>query len=98
MTPTELNAFIERYMGSAVDAFTNARMKTVLLSLLSAGVTNAYATSEDFQAAIIANPDISIMAYIAQDNVYTGDQDVVLLHVPGRGVGQVAVDFITDET
>lgn len=98
MTPTQIESFINTYMGSAVDAFTNARMKTILLALMSASVTNAYTTAEEFQAAITANPDISIMAFVAQDDIYTGDEDVVLLHVPGRGVGQVAVDFITDES
>lgn len=95
MTPAELQIFINRYFNTAVNAFNNDRMITVLLALLSAGVTAAYDTAEEFQAAVAANPDISMMAFVAQDNIYTGDEDVVLINVPGQGVGQVAVDFFT---
>jgi hypothetical protein len=55
MTPTELEAFINRYFGSAVDAFTNVRMKTVLLSLTVSGVTDQFTTYAAFEAKILAN-------------------------------------------
>lgn len=55
MTTDETIAFINRYFGSAVDAFTNARMKTVLLSLAVSGVTDQFTTYADFEAQILAN-------------------------------------------
>ena len=96
MTKEQAIAIINtRVKNSAVDAFTNASLNSVLLYLVSGGITTAYNTVEEFQAAIAATPDTIMMAFIAQDNVYTGDEDVVLINVPGQGVGQVAVDFFT---
>jgi hypothetical protein len=97
MSPEELTAFINTYFGSAVDAFTNARMKTVLLMLSTGSLVSTVETGVQFQQMIEDNPDLPIMAYVANDTVYTKDKDVVLWRIPGRGVGQVAIDFITDE-
>lgn len=97
MTPEELQSFIDKYFGSAVDAFTNARMRTVLLMLSTGSLVSTVATGEEFEQLITDNPDLPIMAYVANDTVYTKDRDVVLWRIPGRGVGQVAIDFITDE-
>lgn len=97
MTPEELDQFIDRWFGSAVDAFTNARMKTVLLMLSTGSLVSTVATGIEFQQLIMDNPDLPIMAYVANDTIYTKSQDVVLWRIPGRGVGQVAIDFITDE-
>lgn len=98
MTPEQQTDFINRFMGTAVDAFTNARMKTILLALLSAGVIKAYSSSADFDQAVADNPDTIIIGFVAQDTEYSGEDDAVLIRVPGRGIGQMAVDFLTDET
>lgn len=55
MTNDELNTFINRYFGSAVDAFTNARMKTVLLRMVTGGITDSFDNYAAFRAAILAN-------------------------------------------
>lgn len=79
---------------SAVDAFTNVRLNSILLFLLAGGaVAPEFSTGIDFQASVEGNPDAPLLAYVADDGVYTFDTDVVLLYVPGRGVGQVAVNF-----
>lgn len=97
MTNDEQIAFINQYFGSAVDAFTNARMKTILLALSSGSIVASFATGAEFEQAITDSPDMALLAYVADDPVYTGGADVVLWRIPGRGVGQLAIDFITDE-
>jgi len=93
-TRDELIAITKTFITkSAVDAFTNNRLNTVLLGLLSAGVMPSYATAEDFDEAMAAYPDLPMMAYVENDTVYTKDTQVVLMFVPGKGVGQVAVNF-----
>ncbi|WP_276483550.1 hypothetical protein [Paraflavitalea pollutisoli] len=95
MTQQEAIQITQQYIrNSAVDAFTNVRLNSVLLFLLAGGgVAPEFATGEDFQTAITDNPDAPLLAYIAQDDIYAFDTDVVLMYVPGEGVGQVAVDF-----
>lgn len=93
MTPTELNTFIDTYFNTAVNGFNNARMITVLKALVMGGLTGDVQTGADFQQQVTDNPDTPFMAYIENDAVYTGDTEVVLLYLPGRGVAQVAVDF-----
>lgn len=84
-------------MGSATDAFTNQRMKTILLMLTTGTLVSTQETGEDFAELVADNPDLPILAYVANDTVYTNQQDVVLWRIPGRGIGQLAIDFVTDE-
>lgn len=99
MTPEEQKQYINTWVrNSAVDAFTNLRLNTILLALLASGVPGKYATSADFDAAIAANPDATIIGFLAQDDEYTGEEDVILMRIPGRGIAQIAADFLTDET
>lgn len=97
MTKEEFIAFINTWANTATDAFTNQRMKTMLLQLANGTIVSNLETGVEFQQAVAANPDLAIMAYVANDTVYTKQRDVVLWRIPGRGVGQIAIDFITDE-
>lgn len=64
---------------------------------LESGYTTPMSDSDAFDDHVAANPDMPVIAYVERDDKYTGDVDVVLMRIPGRGVGQVAIDFITDE-
>lgn len=98
MTNAELISFINTWIrNGAVDAFTNLRLNTVLLAIVNGGMTNTYATYEDFQAAVIASPDAILIGFVAQDDTLTGDDNVVLMRVPGVGTGQLAFDLLTEE-
>lgn len=98
MTNTELIAFINRWVrNSAIDAFTNERLNTVLQALINGALTNNYATYEDFAAAVTASPDAILIGFVAQDDELTGDENVVLMRVPGVGTGQLAFDLLTEE-
>lgn len=55
MTPAELDAFIDRWMNSAIDAFTNRRIITVLKNLSTSGITDTFATYDQFEERILAN-------------------------------------------
>jgi hypothetical protein len=72
MTPTEQEAFINRYFGSAVDAFTNARMKTVLLSLTASGLTDTFASYSDFEAQILISREEGRDWYMRVRDAATG--------------------------
>lgn len=98
MNKEQVISSIESYVrNSAIDAFTNLRLNSIQLTLANGGVLAVFDTGEQFQQAVVDNPDTPIMGYVAQDNVYTFDEDVVLMRVPGRGVGQIAIEFLTDE-
>lgn len=82
---------IERY-------FLNyAPIVQMLKDALESGYTTPLETSEQFDQQVTENPDMPVLAYVAEDDKYTGDDEVVLLRIPGRGIAQVAIDFITDE-
>lgn len=53
MTNTELDTFIDRWISnSAVGAFTNRRLNTVLKQLVTGGVTDTFDSIADFRQAI----------------------------------------------
>lgn len=98
MTREEIIAKINsKVRNSAIDAFTDLQLNTILLAITKGSVVASVEEGTEFQQMIIDNPDIPIMAYVSDDTVYTKDKDVVLWRIPGRGIGQVAIDFITDE-
>lgn len=98
MTKEELIQQIEAYVrNSAVDSYTNLRLQSILLALTKGSIVSTMETSAEFDEAIADNPTTPIMAYLADDPTYTGASDVVLWRIPGRGIGQLAIDFITDE-
>lgn len=98
MTNAELISFINQWVrNSAIDAFNDTRLNTVLLALVNGALTNNYATYEDFAAAITASPDAILIGFVAEDDELTGDENVVLMRVPGVGIGQLAFDLLTEE-
>lgn len=98
MTKQELISFIDAFVrNSANDSFTGLRLNTILKNVVAGGIADDYASGEEFEQAIADNPDSPMLGYVEFDDVYTKDQDVVLLRIPGKGVAQVVVDFVTDE-
>lgn len=56
MTNEELKAFIDAYVrNSAIEAFRDLRLNTVLNALLTGGVTDSFETYADFKEAIEEN-------------------------------------------
>lgn len=56
MTPTESKAFINQWVrNSAVDAFTNLRLNTILLQLVTGGITDTFDNLAAFRQAILDN-------------------------------------------
>ena len=56
MTNEELQIFINTWVrNSAVDAFTNLRLNTVLLQLVTGGITDTFDTYDDMKARIASN-------------------------------------------
>ena len=56
MTPTESKAFINQWIrNSAVDAFTNSRLNTILLQLVTGGITDTFDNLAAFRQAILDN-------------------------------------------
>lgn len=98
MTNAELISFINQWVrNSAIDAFNDTRLNTVLLALVNGALTNNYATYEDFAAAVTASPDAILIGFVTEDDELTGDENVVLMRVPGVGIGQLAFDLLTEE-
>lgn len=80
MTPAELDAFIDAYIrNSAITAFTDLRLNTILHALVTGGITDSFDTYDLFKAAIAANKvageDYFMRAFVkssreGQDNIF----------------------------
>jgi len=86
MTKEELISFINTYVrNSAIDAFTNDRLNTILLGLAIGGVTDHFDTYAEFKTAIAtgrtAGQDWYIKALIVNDE-RTGGKNFIYEYFP----------------
>lgn len=96
MTRAEAQYILDTYIrNSAVDAFTNLRLNSVLNLLMNGSISVLYSTFTEFEAAYTASPDAQISAFVEDVGEY-GFYDVQLIYFPGVGVSVAGLQLIID--
>lgn len=95
MTREQIDAFIDRWMNTAVNGFNNGHMETVLKALLNSGVTGAYVTYTEFRAAYEADPTTGLRVFVAEDDEF-GNDEVIYEYIPGVGVMLAGLELVED--
>lgn len=94
MTQDELIVFIDKWIrNSAVDAFTNMRLNTILKQLTTGSGVVVFDSYESFETLYTTFPDQQFVAIVTLDEKY-GNDGVEYKYIPGLGVMLAGLELV----